>query len=104
MPAVQTLDFVSYRVNLTPFASLLSNGQPHTIALSVFNQEDHFSETASLLLFLDRKGAQVTGALTRNTLTSPSPVVTENLQSTSSVTGTINVTSNRNYKIAGYVT
>jgi hypothetical protein len=103
MPAVQTLDFVPYRVNLTPFASLLSNGQPHTIALSVFNQEDHFSETASLLLFLDKKSTQITGALTRNTLTSPSPVVTENLQGTSTVTGTINVTSNRNYKIAGYV-
>jgi hypothetical protein len=29
--------------------------------------------------------------------------VTENLQGTSTVTGTINVTSNRNYKIAGYV-
>jgi len=103
MPAVQTLDFVPYRVNLTPFASLLSNGQPHTIALSVFNQEDHFSETASLLLFLDKKTTQITGALTRNTLTSPSPVVTENLVGTDTVTGTINVTSNRNYRIAGYV-
>ena len=52
-PAVQTLDFVPYRVNLTPFASLLSNGQPHTIALSVFNDDSYFSATASLLLFLD---------------------------------------------------
>jgi hypothetical protein len=103
MPAVQTLNFVPYRVNLTPFASLLSNGQPHTIALSVFNQEDHFSETASLLLFLDHGTTQITGALTRNTLTSPSPVVTENLAGTGTVTGTINVTSNRHYKIAGYV-
>ena len=102
-PAVQTLDFVPYRVNLTPFASLLSDGQPHTIALSVFNQEDHFSATASLLLFLDKKTTQITGALTRNTLTSPSPAVTENLQGTDTITGTINVTSNRNYKIAGYV-
>jgi len=102
-PAVQTLDFVPYRVNLTPFASLLSDGQPHTIALNVFNQEDHFSETASLLLFLDKKTTQITGALTRNTLTSPSPVVTETLQGTDTVTGTINVTSKRNYTIAGYV-
>jgi hypothetical protein len=103
IPAVQTLDFVPYRVNLTPFASLLSDGQPHTIALSVFHQEDHFSATASLLLYLDRKTTQITGALTRNTLTSPSPAVTENLQGTDTITGTINVTSNRNYKIAGYV-
>jgi Peptide N-acetyl-beta-D-glucosaminyl asparaginase amidase A len=103
IPAVQTLDFVPYRVNLTPFASLLSNGQPHTIAMSVFNNANHFSATASLLLFLDPDSTQITGAVTKNTLTSPAPVVTENLQGTGTVTGTINVASNRKYKIAGYV-
>ena len=103
IPAAQTLDFVPYRVNLTPFASLLSNGQPHTIALSVFNDDSYFSATASLLLFLDSGSTQITGALTKNTLTSPSPVVTEDLQGTSTVTGTINVISKRNFTIAGYV-
>jgi hypothetical protein len=103
MPAAQTLDFVPYRVNLTPFASLLSDGKPHTIALSVFNNDSYFSATASLLLFLDSGTTQITGAVTRNTLTGPSPVVTENLQGTGTVTGTINVSSNRKYKIAGYV-
>lgn len=102
MPGAQTLDFVPYRVNLTPFAGLLSNGQPHTIALSVFNDANFFSATASLLLFLDSGGSQVTGAVTKNTLTSPSPVVTENLQGTSTVTGTINVAVNRNFMISGY--
>ncbi|MGA8273030.1 MAG: peptide-N4-asparagine amidase, partial [Candidatus Sulfotelmatobacter sp.] len=103
IPAAQTLEFVPYRVNLTPFASLLSNGQPHTIALSVFNDDSYFSSTASLLLFLDSGTKQITGAVTKNTLTNPSPVVTENLQGTSTVTGTIKVTSNRNFKLAGYV-
>src|SRR5216683_230281 len=103
IPGAQTLDFVPYRVNLTPFAGLLSNGQPHTIALSVFNDDNYFSATASLLLFLDSGSSQITGAVTKNTLTSPSPVVTENLQGTSTVTGTINVTANRNFTIAGYV-
>ncbi|MGA8507515.1 MAG: peptide-N4-asparagine amidase [Candidatus Sulfotelmatobacter sp.] len=102
-PGVQTLEFVPYRVNLTPFASLLSNGQPHTIALSVFNDDSYFSATASLLLFLDQGTTQITGAVTENTLTSPSPVVTENLQGTGTVTGTINVSSNRKYTIAGYI-
>jgi Peptide N-acetyl-beta-D-glucosaminyl asparaginase amidase A len=102
MPGAQTLDFVPYRVNLTPFAGLLSNGQPHTIALSVFNDANFFSATASLLLFLDSGSTQVTGAVTKNTLTSPSPVVSENLQGTSTVTGTINVAVNRNFTIAGY--
>jgi hypothetical protein len=103
MPGAQTLDFVPYRVNLTPFAGLLSNGQPHTIALSVFNDANFFSATASLLLFLDSRSTKVSGAVTKNTLTSPSPVVTENLQGTSTVTGTINVAVNRNFTIAGYV-
>jgi hypothetical protein len=49
IPAVQTLNFVPYRVDLTPFAGILSNGQPHTIALSVFNSNNYFSATAILL-------------------------------------------------------
>ena len=103
MPAAQTLDFVPYRVNLTPFAGLLSDGNPHTVSVSVFNDDFYFSMTASLLLYLDHGSTQVSGAVTKNTLTSPSPVVTENLQGTSTVTGTIGVTSNRQFTIAGYV-
>lgn len=102
-PGAQTLEFVPFRVNLTPFAGLLSNGQPHTIAISVFNDDSYFSATASLLLFLDSGSTQITGAVTKNTLTSPNPVVTENLQGTGTITGTINVTSDRKYTIAGYV-
>lgn len=103
MPGAQTLDFVPYRVNLTPFASLLSNGQPHAVAISVFNDDGYFSATASLLLFLDSRSSKISGAVTKNTLTSPSPVVTENLTGTSTVTGTIGVTVNRNFTISGYV-
>jgi Peptide N-acetyl-beta-D-glucosaminyl asparaginase amidase A len=102
-PGVQTLDFVPYRVNLTPFAALLSDGNPHTVSLSLFNDDSYFSETASLLLFLDKGSAQTTGALLKNTLTAPSPVVTENLHGTDTVTGTIGVKSNRRFTIAGYV-
>jgi len=102
-PGAQTLDFVPYRVNLTPFAGVLSDGNPHTVSLSIFNDDSYFSETASLLLFLDKGSSQVTGAVTKNTLTAPSPVVTENLQGTSTVTGTIGVTSDRKFTIAGFV-
>ncbi len=102
-PGVQTLDFVPYRVNLTPFAGVLSDGKPHTVAISVFNDDSYFSATASLLLFLDSGSSQVTGKVTKNTLTIPSPVITENLQGTSTITGTINVASDRNFTIAGYV-
>lgn len=103
IPGVQTLNFVPYRVNLTPFAGLLSNGQPHTIALSVFNDDNYFAVTASLLLYVDPTTAQITGGITENTLTNPSPVVAENLEGTSIVTGTIDVKSHRNYTIAGFI-
>lgn len=102
-PGIQTLDFVPYRVDLTPFAGLLSDGNPHTVSLSLFNDYGYFSETASLLLYLDKGSKQVTGAVTNNTLAVPNPVVTENLQGTSTVTGTIGVVSDRHFNIAGYV-
>jgi hypothetical protein len=103
IPGVQTLNFVPYRVNLTPFAGVLSNGQPHTVSLSVFNADNYFSATASLLLYLDAGATEVTGAITEDTLASPSPVVTEkiNAQSTS-ITGTVDVSSYRSFAISGY--
>lgn len=102
-PGAQTLDFVPYRVNLTPFAAMLNDGNPHTVSLSVFDDDSYFSEAASLLLYLDKGSARVTGGLTKNTLTAPSPVASEHLKGTATVTGTIDVTQNRQFQIAGYV-
>jgi hypothetical protein len=104
IPGVQTLNFIPYRVDLTPFAGTLSNGQPHTVSLSVFNADNYFSATASLLLYLDSGSTSVSGAITKNTLTSaPSPVVTENLKTGNSITGSVKVASNRNFVLSGYV-
>lgn len=104
LPGVQTLNFIPYRVDLTPFAATLSNGQQHTVSVSVFNANNYFSDTASLLLYLDSGSTTVTGAVTKNTLTAaPTPVVTENLKVGNAITGTVKVTSNRNFAISGYV-
>jgi hypothetical protein len=104
IPGVQTLNFTPYRVNLTPFAGLLSNGQPHTVSLSVFNANGYFEATASLLLYLDPTTTQITGGVTQDTLTAPVPVVTENLTTTQSqISGTVNVVSNRSFVIAGNI-
>jgi hypothetical protein len=104
IPGLQTLNFTPYRVNLTPFAGLLSNGQPHTVSLSVYNANNFFSATASLLLYLDSGSTRTTGAITQDTLTGPSPLVTEklNVQPTS-IKGTVEVTSKRNFAISGFV-
>jgi hypothetical protein len=104
IPGVQTLNFTPYRVNLTPFAGILSNGQQHTVAISVYNADSYFSATASLLLYLDPGSTQVTGDITENTLGPPKQVVGENLDVTStSITGPVVVTSNRSFTISGYV-
>ena len=104
IPGVQTLNFTPYRVNLTPFAGLLSNGQPHTVALSVFNADSYFSATANLLVYTDPDANQTSGAITLNTLTAPSPVVTEDLHvKSSSIWGRVDVSSNRSFAITGYV-
>lgn len=92
-----------YRVNLTPFAGLLSNGQPHTVSISVFNANGYFEDTASLLLYTDPNVEQVTGGIISDTLTAPSPAVAENLKTTTSgnIFGNVGVTSNRNFVISG---
>jgi hypothetical protein len=104
IPGIQTLNMAPYRVDLTPFAAQLSNGQQHTVSLSVFNADDYFSATASLLLYLDSGSSSVSGALTKNNLTAaPTPLVTENLNVGNTITGTVSVASSRNFTIAGYV-
>jgi hypothetical protein len=105
LPGVQTLNFVPYRVDLTPFAATLSNGQPHTVAISVYNANGYFSDTANLLVYQDPVSSTVTGATTKNTLASaPNPVTTENLNVTNTaITGNVKTTSNRSFTVAGYV-
>lgn len=107
IPAVQTINFLPFRVDLTPFAALLSDGQPHTLSVRVFNSSDYFLADAALLLFVDEGTAQITGEVTENTLAAspePAPVIVEDLHETDeSITGTVSVTSARDYTIAGYV-
>jgi len=104
MPGVQTLNFIPYRVDLTPFASTLNNGQQHTVSLSVYNADSYFSDTANLLLYEDSGSTSVTGAVTKNTLTAaPNPAISENLNVGNSIVGSVGVSSNRNFTISGYV-
>ncbi|HSR96266.1 MAG TPA: peptide-N4-asparagine amidase [Kofleriaceae bacterium] len=106
IPSVQTLNFVPYRVDLTPFAGVLSDGQPHTVAVSVFNAQDHFSTTASLLLFLDHRSTRVRGNVLVDTLVAaPTPKLTTNIVTAAdgTISGPVEVTESRVYRIAGFV-
>ena len=100
---MHTLNFAPYRVDLTPFAGVLSNGQQHTVAVNVFNANGYFSETATLLLYLDGGSTRVTGAVTKNTIGQPDPKVKENLTTTTTgVTGSITDKSDRGFTLEGY--
>lgn len=107
IPGVQTLSFVPYRVDLTPFAGLLDDGKTHTVSLSVFNANQYFSVAGNLLLYLDHGSKQVTGSVISDTLAAaPTPKVVENLSTDASgdVTGgNITVTSKRRFTITGVV-
>lgn len=104
--ALQTLNFKPYRVDLTPFAAVLSDGKPHTLGVSVYNANSYFLATGNLLLYTDHDATQVQGGLLRNTLgAAPMPVVTEKLavDAAGTTTGTVSVGSNRTFVLSGYV-
>jgi hypothetical protein len=105
IPGVQTLNFKPYRVDLTPFSGELSNGQQHTIGVSVYNAYEYFSTDAVLLLYEDHGSKNVTGEVTRNTLAAPDPTVvnTVSINSSGVGSGTITTTNSHNFTIAGYV-
>jgi hypothetical protein len=105
IPGVQTLNFVPYRVDLTPFAGLLSDGRSHSLTVRVFNANRRFEVTGAVLLYLDRGSRQVTGAVTRNTLPgAPTPVVEVDVRTLEGVTsGTVDIRSSRRFEIAGVV-
>ena len=102
-PGVQTLNFVPYRIDLTPFAATLDNGAQHQVALSVFNADNYFSVTGNLLLFLDHGATQpLTGALDTDTLLATPPETTTE-KGTFNPNGSIDTLSARSFTIAGHV-
>lgn len=106
IPGLQTLDFKPYRVDLTPFAGVLSDGNPHVVGVGVYNANSYFLATANLLAFTDHYKQKVTGGILSNNLGAPTPVVTEKIKTDPTgptSTGTISVASNRSFTISGYV-
>jgi hypothetical protein len=104
-PGVQTLNFTPYRVDLTPFAGILDDGAPHTVAVQVFGAQSYFSVSGTLMAWQDMGARVVTGALTMNTLTPPLVGVNDSGLHVHGrhARGTLTTTSNRNFEVAGYV-
>ena len=103
---VQTLDFKPYRVDLTPFAGILADGEPHTVGIGVYNADSYFNVTGNILAYTDKGAKHTGGGIISNTLAlNPTPTVDENLTTDASgtTTGTVSVGSKRKFEIKGYV-
>jgi Peptide N-acetyl-beta-D-glucosaminyl asparaginase amidase A len=105
IPGVQTLNLVPYRVDLTPFAGTLDDGEAHTVGVSVYNAYSYFTVTAQLLVFEDHGAEKITGELTENAVTAPNPIVTNTvtLDENGLGGGVVTVTNTDNFTITGYV-
>ena len=105
IPGVETFDFVPYRVDLTPFAAILSNGSQHTVAVSVVNANSGFSTTGNLLLYLDHGSVNVTGALVTDTTSGlPTETVIDNVKnSNGNISGPLTVDGSHLVAVDGFV-
>jgi hypothetical protein len=106
IPGVETLNFKPYRIDLTPFAAQLDDGNPHTVAVSVFNDDNYFSTTAALLVYEDHGTTLVKGALLSDgTPASPAVKITNhvNFHGKTSASGSIAVTATHPVSLEGYV-
>ncbi len=107
MPDLQTLNFIPYRLDLTPFAALLDDGHPHDVSVQVLGANRFFNAAASLLVYEDHASRTLTGELVQNTLQSASdlgkPQVQSTLHTTSGdrIEGTVNTARQDRYQIAG---
>jgi Peptide N-acetyl-beta-D-glucosaminyl asparaginase amidase A len=105
-PGVETLNFVPYRLDLTPFAGLVSDGAEHSVAVRVLGSNHYFSVGAALLVYRDAKAGHTGGAVTRDTLKGASlePTVTSSLgPDPSKVSGNVVTRADQSYMIEGYV-
>ncbi len=105
IPGVETLNFVPYRINLTPFAAQLDDGKPHTIAVSVYNDDNYFAANAALLVYEDHGSKVVTGELLSDgTPSAPRERTDEDVKLTKSGgRGTISTTASHPVRLHGYV-
>lgn len=110
VPSAQALNFIPYRVDVTPIASLLNDGALHTLSLRVAGDYSasatHFQVDGKLLAWVDPDRAIVTGAVTRNTYAPPPTVGPTGgfcAQDIDTVTCNIENVVKQRYTIDGYV-
>ena len=105
IPASQTLHLKPYRINLTPFAGLLSDGAAHTFIINDINTIGTAVVSADLFVYTDHGAATTSGLVSSNTLTvNPGTNVssTVNLDSNDNGNATVTESLQRSFAITGF--
>ena len=63
LSAIHTLDVPSYDVDLDPWAGVLSDGRPHTVSISVYDDRGDWPIDGNLMLWLDPRAQRTGGAI-----------------------------------------
>jgi hypothetical protein len=113
-PGVQALNFMPFRVDLTPFAGVLNDGMPHTVTVRMLNEAEDVFVGGQLILYTDHARAIVPGAVTANTLAPASWTEDNTLAQTNftdpgsgalfhHLTGSVTTRARRDFHVDGYV-
>jgi hypothetical protein len=104
IPGVQALNLVPYRIDLSPFAVTLSDGNSHTISLNVYNANNYFLASANLFVYLNYNSSSLTGGVTVTGDYQPALDIQENINQVKGYpNGTIGTRSRRHLTVEGYV-
>ena len=104
IPGVQALNFVPYRIDLSPFAVPLSDGNSHTISLNVYNSNNYFLASANLFVYLNYNSTSLSGGVAVTGDYEPPLDIQENIRQVNGYpNGTIGTRSTRHLTVEGYV-
>ncbi len=101
--SVDSLRTQAYSIDLTPFAGLLSDGQPHRITLlPPTGITDVWTMDGSLFLNTDHGTAHTGGALLSDTI-EPEPTLSSGWTTPSDGTDVVTTAASRDWAVSGYV-
>lgn len=108
VPSAHGLNFIPYRLDVTPFASELNDGSAHRLTVRVVGDRGpvpvHVRAEGKLFVYRDAKRSVVSGAITRNTLAHATPAVTRSFTpAADALSGTVGTQDSRKMEVVGYV-
>jgi hypothetical protein len=101
LSAIHTLNVPAYRVDLDPWAGVLSDGKPHTFAVTVSNDRGTWPLDGNLLLWTDPRAAHTSGRILHAPVATAAPVWEQ--MRTTPRGDAFRFGATRTWRVAGYV-